>query len=153
MTELHLTGWAQAIARECEQARHSIGISAISMYPPLRRAETEFCALWDAWTEAARRGVAVTFYLPVAQQQHPATLRNRHAANIAHDAGMRTRFVPGPRLLHAKSVVIDLKSVWIGSGNMTSMAAGSNHEFYVHFDCRESALAIARYLDSISTGA
>ena len=151
MIELETSGWAAAIAADCTHARSTISVSAISMMPPLRRAEAGFCVLWDAWVEAAQRGVNVTFHLPAPMRAHPATARNVRAAKIAQDAGMHTRFAQSPRLLHAKSVVVDGCSVWIGSGNMTSAAAISNHEFYVHFNSFSVAERIESYLRSITT--
>jgi phosphatidylserine/phosphatidylglycerophosphate/cardiolipin synthase-like enzyme len=150
MTTLHTTNWAGALAAACMDAQHSISISAISMFPPLRHSEAPFSHLWAAWTAAAKRGVQVQFFLPAPQPAHPATLRNASAAAIAFKAGMRTRFVPGPRLLHAKSIVIDARNVWIGSGNMTAAAACLNHEFYVNFISEDCAARILAALNDIA---
>jgi len=150
MIELYENGWAEPMAKDCATAKRSITISAISMFPPLRQSEAAFNQLWRAWTEAAGRGIYVLFVLPAQQLAHPATMRNAHAARIAYDAKMHTRFVPGPRLLHAKSVIIDSTSVWIGSGNMTSAAAMQNHELYVNFKSEECAHRIERKLFDIA---
>ncbi|HEY6022158.1 MAG TPA: phospholipase D-like domain-containing protein, partial [Candidatus Paceibacterota bacterium] len=150
MTTLHVTNWAGALADACERASKSITISAISMFPPLRNSEAEFSRLWRAWVSAAARGVTVLIFLPTPQPAHPATMRNASAAAIAYKSDIQCRFIPGPRLLHAKSIVIDGEQVWIGSGNMTAAAALTNHEFYVQFESRECATRIEQYLDNIA---
>lgn len=151
MITAHITGWALEIAKDCKEAESSISISAISMFPPLRNADGDFCHLWQSWCEAAARGVSVDFFLPAAMQAHPATLRNHSAARMAYERGMNTHVVQGPRLLHAKSVIVDHRIVWIGSGNMTAAAAGMNHEFYVRFEHHEIAERLRTYLNSIAT--
>jgi len=150
MIDLYTSGWALAVAKDCDKAKTKISISAISMFPPLRQSDADFFALWMAWKNAAARNVRVCFFLPTQQPAHPATLRNSHAGKIAWENKMHVRFVPGPRLLHAKSIVIDSASCWIGSGNMTAAAALNNHEFYVNFNNNDCAARIESYLDSIA---
>jgi len=150
MINLYTTGWAAAVAKDCDKAKTQISISAISMFPPLRQSDADFFSLWLSWKNAAARNVRVCFYLPTQQPAHPATLRNSHAGRIAWENKMHVRFVPGPRLLHAKSIVVDSESCWIGSGNMTAAAALNNHEFYVNFGSNECAARIESYLIGIS---
>lgn len=134
--------WALEIAADCENSQLEIMVSSLSMQPPRRPAQTPLGRLWQAWTDAAARGVQVNFFLAAPSKIHPATAQNATAAALAFKAGMQTRYIPQPNLLHAKSVIIDDLICWIGSGNMTAAAAHHNHEIYVRFESQEIARRI-----------
>lgn len=134
-TQLHMAGWAAPLAAECQQARHSIIISALSCLPPRTNTPGHWPALWQAWADAAARGIAVTLYLPMPTNHHGATVQNLQVAATAAAAGLNCRLIKGPQLLHCKSVVIDRHAVWIGSGNFTAAACHHNHEAYMRADC------------------
>src|SRR4030065_2657752 len=112
--------WALEIAADCMAAQHSITVSALSLHPPRTENNSPWGRLWQSWSDAAERGVRVRFFLPAPSKIHPATAYNDSAGECAFAAGMHTRFVPQPNLLHAKSVIIDGQIVWIGSGNNTA---------------------------------
>ncbi len=144
------TNWADAMLADCEQAQHSIVISALSLHPPRPNRHTPFGRLWRAWEQASARGVKIEFILPAPTRIHPATLQNVSAAQHAATVGMHTRFVPMPNLLHAKSTVIDKNICWVGSGNLTAAAAHYNHELYVRFASPEIAQQITERWDQIA---
>lgn len=141
MISLH-EEWAQQMTLDSNEAEHSIIISAISLLPPRSKSTLPWPRLWASWVAASQRGVHVCFILPVPASQHPATWRNAQAAEAAYKEGIQTRWVPQPRLLHAKTLVIDEKLCYVGSGNMTAAAAHQNHEFYVRFEDQEIARQI-----------
>lgn len=126
--------WAQEMSSDIENAHASIVMSSLSFLPPRGTNCTSFGALWLALCAAALRGVKVDLFLPVPSNTHPATLQNITSANRAKCAGIDTNFVKLPRLLHAKSTVIDSLVCWIGSGNLTAAAANHNHEIYCRFE-------------------
>jgi phosphatidylserine/phosphatidylglycerophosphate/cardiolipin synthase-like enzyme len=141
---LHTASWARDLADDIAAATSSVTISALSMLPPHRAGSGPWPRLWQALIAAAARKLLVTIYLPMPQRAHPATRGNARAAAIAHHAGVRVILIPGPRLLHAKSAVIDARLTYIGSGNFTAAACGPNHEIYARFlDRRLAAETIA----------
>jgi phosphatidylserine/phosphatidylglycerophosphate/cardiolipin synthase-like enzyme len=150
MQTLSLSGWAGQIATDVDAARTSIVISAISCLPPITPNTGLWSRLWRSYTNAAERGVSVTFILPRPAAAWPATLGNLRAASRMHLDKMSCRFVDSSKLLHAKSVTIDNQILWIGSGNQTGAAANHNHEFYVRSISPENAKAVVEYLYKIS---
>jgi len=135
----HGEGWAEHMAEQCALARKSIHISALSMLPPGQNATGDWPELWRAWCAAARRGVRVDIWLPSPTGIHPATKGNIGAGRAIVAAGLGIHFVQGNKLLHAKTVVIDAASVWIGSGNFTAAAAHHNYEAYLQARCPKIA--------------
>lgn len=135
--------WAHEIAADCNAARSEITISSLSLSPPRAPSLAPMSALWRSWADAAARGVKVLIVLAAPCKIHPATAYNSGAAERAHAAGLAVRFVPQPRLLHAKSVLVDGRICWVGSGNMTTAAATHNHELYIRFESPEIAARIA----------
>lgn len=146
----HGNNWADALAAACSQARETIHISALSMHPPSANAIGDWSRLWRAWCDAVRRDVLVAIWLPIPSPIHPATLRNTTAGRAILAAGMQIHYVKGPRLLHAKTAVIDARSVWIGSGNYTAAAAHHNHEAYLQADCPRIARAVIARWESLA---
>lgn len=127
---LHLSHWAAAMALDCNEAKTQIVLSALSLLPPRTTTAGEWPDLWRALTGAAGRGVDVQLYLAKPNAINPATKQNYSTADTASAAGIKCRLLPGPRLLHCKSLVVDSLIVWIGSGNFTAAAAHFNHEAY-----------------------
>ena len=123
--------WALKIAEDTEQARHTITLTALSCQPPRRLAQTGLSPLWLSLVSAAARGKAVTLILPASSKTHPATAYNNGTALRAAALGIKTKLIPLPRLLHAKTVLIDEAISWIGSGNLTAAAASHNREAWL----------------------
>jgi phosphatidylserine/phosphatidylglycerophosphate/cardiolipin synthase-like enzyme len=123
--------WASHLTLDILDAQTSITLSALSMLHPHTNAPGPWPDLWRALISARSRGRSVHIYLAQAQLAHPATRQNPTTAAYAHTLRFNVHLVPGPRLLHAKSCIIDQRVLWIGSGNFTAAACGPNHEFYV----------------------
>jgi phosphatidylserine/phosphatidylglycerophosphate/cardiolipin synthase-like enzyme len=131
---LHLTGWAAPMKADVDAARWHIAMSAISIQPPRSKTPGDWPRLWAALCAAAARGVTVDLYVPRPTPQHPATRFNSYTASEAAAAGIHCHLIRGPRLLHCKSLVVDGRFVWIGSGNFTSAACHHNIEAYTRSD-------------------
>lgn len=136
---LHTTDWARAIADDIDASSSSIIMSALSLLPPTAAGSGPWPRLWRTLAAAAARHVPVAIYLPAPQLAHPATRANARAAHSAHRLGITIHLIRGPRLLHAKTAVIDARITYIGSGNFTAAACGPNHEFYARISCPELA--------------
>jgi phosphatidylserine/phosphatidylglycerophosphate/cardiolipin synthase-like enzyme len=139
--------WASMLAHDVIEARESITITALSFLPPGQKQVGLWPALWREICAASDRGVRVTLVFPAPTRAHPATAANSSAAAAAHAAGMRVHQVRGPRLLHAKQVIIDENLCWVGSGNFTAAACTFNHETYARIKSQSLA---ARLLGRIS---
>lgn len=150
MIEVYSSDWAQTMADDCATAQDSIAASALSLLPPRHPSQTPFGRLWQSWVDAAARGVRVVIFLAAPSKHHPATAQNITAGRIAREAGILTRLVPQPGLLHAKTLVIDASRVWIGSGNFTAAAAHHNHEIYCRFDSPQCAARIVERWNNIA---
>ncbi len=145
MIEYHGSTWAAKQADDIAAAQHSITMTAISALPPTRNARGVWPAWWAALTDAARRGVDVQMILPAPSRAHPATRANARTAERLAAAGVRPVLVPGPRLLHAKTALIDDAIVWCGSGNYTAAAAHHNYEAYTRTTDPQMVAAIAAF--------
>lgn len=144
--------WAEPLAIDCSQASHKIQISALSFIPPRTDTLTPFGLLWREWKNAVARGVLVDIVLAAQATHNAATLNNNTSAALAAQHGISCRFVPVARLFHAKTVIIDGRIVWIGSGNMTASAAHQNHEIYCRFESVEIAARIEKRWNLITGG-
>jgi len=134
--------WAEPLAVDCSKATQRIQISALSFIPPRKPVLTPWGILWREWVNAVQRGVLVDIVLAAQVQHNAATLNNNSSAAYAAGFNITTRFVSGERLMHAKSIIIDNRIVWLGSGNMTASAAHLNHEIYCRFESELHAAKI-----------
>jgi len=140
--------WQQALIDDIAAAHHSIKLCAMSMLPPRQSQHGPWTDAFAALASQASNGVDVHLTLPAPHRAHGATSRNAHAATAAHAAGWRVTLLPGPRLLHAKLIIIDEGISWIGSANLTTAAWSHNHERYVRV---RSAIYAARLALGIPT--
>jgi len=148
--QYHAEGWAVALAKDCAAAVRTIHLSALSLVPPTPNGHGSWPELWRALQAAASRGVYVHVWLPAPQPAHPATRGNIGAGRACAEAGINIHYVQGPRLLHAKTAVIDGTILFVGSGNFTAAAAHHNHEHYLRADCPAIAQQIVLRLLSLA---
>ena len=115
-------GWTlDAIVQQIDNAEHSICIQLLS-YDAAYRDGRPFATLDDAIRSAANRGVAVRLLLADWQKRSPQALQElQQLAHVevrlvtipTHSSG----FIPYARVIHAKYMVVDERSAWIGSSN------------------------------------
>lgn len=122
--------WASLLAHDIAHARHRVILTALSAQPPRHSAKSPHGALWQELCAAPSRGLSVTLLIAAPMNAHPATSRALHAARYLHGFGVTVLLVPGPRLLHQKTVCLDREVCWVGSGNFTAAAANHNYELY-----------------------
>jgi phosphatidylserine/phosphatidylglycerophosphate/cardiolipin synthase-like enzyme len=126
--------WAEALRRDVLDSQASIVISALSMLPPRLKQLGPWGQLWAALLHAAERSVRIEVSLPAVMRAHPATSSNATTARYLHQHHITAHLIPGPRLLHAKQVVIDGIICWLGSGNFTAAACAHNHETWCRIE-------------------
>lgn len=135
-------GWARELAADILRAEYSVTLSALSLQPPRRVTDSGISVLWEALVSASARRCRVSLILPASAKTHPATAGNNAAAGWANKFDMHTYLLPLPRLLHAKTALIDERISWVGSGNLTAAAANHNHEAWTRTDAPETAIAL-----------
>ena len=82
---------------------------------------------------AARRGVDVRLILPARSNHISADLARASYVRELHEAGGQVLLL-GPRMLHAKAVVIDCQRMYLGSANLTGAGLGAKGEMKRNFE-------------------
>lgn len=141
--------WTPQMAKDIDAAVKSITLSTLSFNYPHEFTTSKISRLIIALTAAAARGVNVKVYLPAPSISHPATLKNLSSANKLHASNVTARLVPMPNLLHAKTLTIDDRLLWCGSGNWTQAATTHNREAYVRLVSPNLAIAQRQALEEI----
>jgi phosphatidylserine/phosphatidylglycerophosphate/cardiolipin synthase-like enzyme len=144
-TDIVAQYWPLELARDFDAANRSIIMTALSFLPPRTIKNEMFSKLWLAIATASRRGVAVQVALPAPTVAHPATLRNEAAARDLAAIGATTVLVPATNLLHAKTVCIDARLAWVGSGNYTAAAAHHNRECWMRTTDERAVASLAGF--------
>jgi phosphatidylserine/phosphatidylglycerophosphate/cardiolipin synthase-like enzyme len=120
--------WPAQLLHDITASNRHIVISALSFLIPTEKQKGPWPDCYQALVDAAARGVRVDVHIPPPSRSHPATARNAASAEQLHREGIKVTFHQGPRLLHAKQLILDHLVVWIGSANMTCAAFAHNHE-------------------------
>lgn len=139
---LHTAAWMAALTNDIYHAKRSVRITALSINPPRDHQGSPLAMFWHALSVQKRDGIQVEIITQAPSKNHPATLWNQNAAQYAAFLGIPFTFHPMPRLLHAKTVLIDEQIAWIGSGNFTAAAASHNEEAYLRTDDPATAAAL-----------
>lgn len=145
MTAHVYTDWAGPLSDDIDIAEESILITSLSLQPPRRDGTHPLSMLWTSMDCAVRRGVRIDFVLAQVSRSHPATAFNGSAAAHLHDIGVRPHVARMPKLLHAKTAIIDHSILWVGSGNWTAAATMHNHEAYLRLNSPALAIELAEY--------
>lgn len=130
-TTTHTRTWCADMTADIAVAERTIIATALSLLPPRTIRLDDFTRWWLALADAAARGVAIQVALPAPHISHPATLRNDTAAAELRKIGATAILVPVTNLLHAKTICLDSRVAWVGSGNLTAAAAHHNRECYM----------------------
>lgn len=141
--------WATPMARDIAAASDQITITSLSLHPPKTDDARPIGQLWTALKAASIRRIKVRFILPATSKSHPATAQNFTAAARLESIGVQCQFIQPSNLLHAKTVTIDDKIAWIGSGNWTAAATGHNFEMYARIECEKTAKILREHWDMV----
>jgi hypothetical protein len=136
---IHTINWAADIAADIGEATDSIYVTALSCLVPKLTRTDAWAYFWVALAAAASNKLDVRIALAAPTIHQPATIRNGAAATFLRKLGIRTYLLNGPNLLHAKTVTIDSRIAWIGSGNLTAAAACHNYECWMRSDDEATA--------------
>ena len=105
--------------------------------------------LIDALIKAKNRGVEVDVILDVRQKDDRVTIRNLDTGKRLAAAGVNVILDTEQVTTHNKLLVIDEKTVVIGSTNWTYSALTSNHESSIVLESRQIAAELLDYFEKI----
>ncbi|HMX44142.1 MAG TPA: phospholipase D-like domain-containing protein, partial [Elusimicrobiota bacterium] len=118
--------YAAVAEREIDSARESVHLALYLFNVPPERA-SEPGRLLGALIRARRRGVGVEVLLDGGESPFDPEDRNRVAVESLAQGGVDAAYVDG-KILHAKVLVVDRKTLLLGSSNWTTAAFRSNVE-------------------------
>jgi phosphatidylserine/phosphatidylglycerophosphate/cardiolipin synthase-like enzyme len=99
--------------------------------------------------EAARRGVKVDVVVEQGQEGDMISRDNTETAKKLKAAGIAVCMDGLDRTTHAKMVIIDRRTLFVGSHNLTQSALKYNHEVSVRIDSPLLAEEALRYIKSL----
>lgn len=106
--------------------------------------------LMDSLISAAGRGVDVSVILEEGRGgNNTVTMSNRKTSKRLMQGGVKVIFDEPGRTTHTKVVVIDKKSVFLGSHNFTSSALRHNNELSVNIRSTDFANDVLAYIESL----
>ncbi len=106
--------------------------------------------LLDALARAAGRGVKVDFILDESGNRRSGIgAINRKTSKRMIKEGINVRFDDLRKTTHTKVIVIDRKTVFLGSHNLTNSALQYNNEISVKIESAEVAETVLAYLEGI----
>jgi len=106
--------------------------------------------LLDALTGASERGVKVSFFLEQSGEKRDSVgAANRESAERLIKSGIGVYFDSLKRTTHTKVIVIDRKTVFMGSHNLTNSALQYNNELSVKIESAKFAEDVLSYLKDL----
>jgi phosphatidylserine/phosphatidylglycerophosphate/cardiolipin synthase-like enzyme len=132
------------IAKQLIQgAKHSIQVMMFEMGYYDQHPNTPSNLLIKELIDAKKRGVKVEVILEVKEGEDRTAKRNRHAG------GVEVIYDPLFKTTHAKLMMVDGKSILLGSTNWTYYALTNNHEASVLIRSKEVAKAFVDYFNQV----
>lgn len=117
--------------------------------PPANRARQ----MMELLGETTARGVRVRVILETASEGDDDVVRaNHHTAKRLRDAGVEVAFDDPQRRYHGKFVVVDGRTVFLGSHNWTDSALRYNREVSVRIDDPSLAHQLLDYAAALAAG-
>jgi len=142
-----LTGddWAPWIAHHVAGAERSILGSYYMISPFWRDPKNLKLNLDDVLAGAATRGLVCRMLLDQPNISYTTRPFNARAAKTLNAAGWKVRLVPDRRTLHEKVLVVDGRTVLIGSHNISKASMLSNYDASVAIDSEPFAAQVTRH--------
>ena len=99
--------------------------------------------------EAVRRGVLVDVVIERGREKENVSKVNADTARKLRAAGIRVCMDAPDRTMHAKMIVIDRRTLFMGSHNLTQSALKYNHEVSIRIESPPLAEEALRYMKSL----
>ena len=157
VTDISGTKYFPAVKEAISKAQKSINIAMFTIESSLAKQDSKPNQLIDELIEAKKRGVEVEVVLDqnvdFVNRRHSSDWETRIKSTTAYkrlkDAGVKVYYDEPARYVHAKAVVIDKKTVILGSTNWTEASFDNNIETDVLINSQEFAGEILAYLKTI----
>jgi len=157
VTDISGTKYFPAVKEAISKAQKSINVAMFTIESSIAKQDSKPNQLIDALIEAKKRGVEVEVILDqnvdFVQRRHASDWETRIKSTTAYkrlkDAGVKVYYDEPARYVHAKAVVIDKKTVILGSTNWTEASFDNNIETSVLINSQEFAGEILAYLKTI----
>jgi HKD family nuclease len=125
VTDISNRAYFDATINEINNAKEEIYVAMYSMYVRPSEVDNPVYKLITALIQAQQRGVAVKVYLDSNKSNAKS---NKAAYELLSEAGVPVYFIDPKLKLHAKTILIDGRTVIDGSSNWTQNAIESNIE-------------------------
>ncbi len=157
VTDVSGTKYFPAVKEAIAGAEKSISVVMFTIESSLTRLDSKPNQLIDDLIKAGKRGVAVEVILDqnidFVRGTHAQRLENKVKSTLAYkrlkDAGIKVNYDDSARYTHAKAVVIDRKTVILGSTNWTESSFDNNIETDVMIVSEKLAEEILGYLKTV----
>ena len=137
-----------ALIPHLTQAKQEIVVSMF-LFAPGDHENNRANQVREALIDAAKRGVRVHLFLDVSDDEDFSTEANRAVAKDLRRHGITVQFDAPGRTTHTKLVIIDQRSVFLGSHNFTHSALRHNNEASVLIESPKLARQARAYLQRI----
>lgn len=131
------------MARDLDNADSSVILTSLSFHTSRGSSISPYTTLFNALKRCSLANLQCEAFLSNPASKNQAAWRNLSSSLVLSTFGWRVHFPNAGKLLHAKSMLIDQKILYVGSGNFTHSAAHNNWECFIRTD---SQSAIADYL-------
>ena len=125
-----LTGddWGPWLIEALKGARASIHFSIYMVSHHWRIPNRFKLDLLETLAKCAQRGLRCRGLLAASESIQSRTPFNQGAAEALTAAGWKIRMMPNPHLLHEKVILLDRRTVVIGSHNISRASLTTNHD-------------------------
>lgn len=137
-----------ALLEEIDQARQEIAL-AVFFFKTNGFRDNRPDRILAHLREAVRRGVRVDAVIERGKEKENVSEVNADTARKLRAAGIRVCMDAPERTMHTKLIVIDRRTLFIGSHNLTQSALKYNHEVSIRIESPPLAEEALRYMKSI----
>jgi phosphatidylserine/phosphatidylglycerophosphate/cardiolipin synthase-like enzyme len=125
-----LTGddWSVFLERSLNNATTSVYVSVYLFSHHWGKVVVGRTDLYGALQNVAKRGLDCRAVLNTPVKVPGLGRMNKPAGDALESAGWKVRYMPKGRVLHEKIIIVDMKSVIIGSHNISKSSAARNYD-------------------------
>ena len=117
-----------------DSAGVEIFVSQYAISSRTTKSNTKVVQIVEALCEAVDRGISVNVFLSYLGKPVKVNAENQAVARKLMSRGVRVRYLSGRRCVHAKILLIDGRSVLLGSHNWKQSAFERNFELSIFTD-------------------
>lgn len=137
-----------ALLKEIDQARQEIAL-AVFFFKTNGFRDHRPDRILARLREAVRRGVRVDAVIERGKEKENVSEVNADTARKLRAAGIKVCMDAPERTMHTKLIVIDRRTLFIGSHNLTQSALKYNHEVSIRIESPPLAEEALRYMKAL----